>query len=107
MRDHRQAGDRVQDLRQRALHARALARGKDDRQAASLAHDLVRVRRLIGISQQLYANFVFRATPARLLQCGRCAARVVEICDDRAATQSRLAMAVMAATPLFFSSNPI
>ena len=35
MRDHRQAGDRVQHLRQRALHARALAGGKDDRQAGS------------------------------------------------------------------------
>ena len=38
MRDHRQTGDLVQHLGLGALHARALAGGKDDRQAASLGH---------------------------------------------------------------------
>jgi hypothetical protein len=40
MREHRKAGDLVQDLRLGALHARALAGGKDDRQAGSLAHEM-------------------------------------------------------------------
>ncbi len=35
MRDHRQAGDRMQDFRHRALHSRALAGGEDDGQTGS------------------------------------------------------------------------
>ena len=65
MRDHGQAGDLMQHLRLGALHARALARGEDDRQAASLGHG----RKTVG-EESRSATIYRRYHPAMRLNSG-------------------------------------